>query len=277
LIIESGLNRLQRYAFVESGLVNNGVKIIRADANNYSEVDPAAIDFVCVVGEEVPRSLVRDVTNKWHQNSLVVSGGDQAQIRMALQKVVEQAHAKTHITVDAEPQQIEAVIVIRNQFDDDVFIQARNYLLGMEIPFVIASDQAGWVTGVRGARAFSEAAFDELENLAGEITIILPGGFWTHKEYNEEVEQDASYIMWALEKWRKGATIAAFGSDPWRLTARDEFKGLSVAASDMHRWSFRNTARFTEEAVIETAPRLITAKGGPAFIHVVLKLNLSKK
>lgn len=273
LVINAGVNRMQYWAFIGSGLVNNGANVIRTNPEDLDEVDDENIDFVCLVGEDIPSQLLRKVKRNWKNNHIVVESNDHEELRKDLVKTLEAAHSLTTNIRSEETEEIEAIIVIRDQFDDEVFIQAKNYLQGAGIPFRVVSDKKGWITGLRGLKALSESSFNELENLANEITIFLPGGFWTLQAYQETEEQNAAYIKWALNKWEKGATLMAFGSDPWRLLNRKEFEGVSVAASDMYRWKFQGSAKYTDERVINSTDRIITAKGAPDFFNAIKRLK----
>jgi len=269
LVINAGVNRMQYYAFIGAGLVNNGANVITANPESLDETDQENIDFVCLVGEEIPSSLVRKVKRNWKSNHIIVESTNHDELKLSLLETLERAHSLTTNIHIEEKEEIKAVIVIRNQFDDEVFIQTSNYLQGAGIAFRVVSDNKGWITGLKGFKALSENTFMELENLESNVTIFLPGGFWTLQDYREEEEQNASYIKWTLEKWKKGATVVAFGSDPWRLLNRKEFEGLPVAASDMYRWNFRGTAKYTDERVVNSTERIITAKGAPDFFNVI--------
>ena len=274
LVIDAGFSRLHRWAFFESGLRNNGIEVEMIRANDFRPENHATAEFVIVAGENVTPPVVNAVESHWKENHAVVSATDHQTIRKALIEIVNTTHTLTTRVKQPEEYETDAVIVIRSQFDEEVFIQARNYLEGMGVNFTIASDQTGWITGMNGHKALSEISFHELKDLPSQTGIILTGGFWTHQAYHEEDEQSAAYILWALDQWKKGATLLAFGTDSWRLVHREEFAEMPVATSEMYRWSFRNTARFSENGIEKTTDRIITARSAPYFFRAIQYMQL---
>ncbi len=276
LVVDAGFSRLHRWAFLEAGLANNGAEVVRVNADDLDPGKLYGLDYVVVAGENITPALSQKVSSHWKDSHMIVSSTDHHIIRENLRTILVHAHQQTERVTTLQQDTVEAIILIRSLFDEEVFIQARNYLEGTGINYRVVSDRTGWITGMNGHKALSESTWQELQELPPDVMLILPGGFWTREAYGEEEEQNAAYILWALEKWKQGARVFTFGTDSWRFAHRDEFAGKPVAASDMFRWNFRNTARFVEEGVVNTAPGLITAKG-PAYFFPAIQHALNSQ
>jgi hypothetical protein len=170
-----------------------------------------------------------------------------------------------------------AVIALRPGFDESVVLALKPQLERLGHRVSIRSFEAGWVKGLQGFPIEADGSYGDDTGIADGALIIAPGGLWPRWDpkarqvdqptwLEEQAVVDGDRLDWLLARHAKGDHLILTGFDALDFGRQDGTRGLKVATSDQAVWSFgKGRASYSKELLVETKPKLWTAKGATAI------------
>lgn len=217
---------------------------------------------VIAVGE-VPENLLDRATRRvtLRPETLVETVSQALREVLAIQK----PEPTTLPTDDPRPL---ALIVVGEGFDDRVVVTMQAVLAARGYRVVLVSDLPVWVRGQSGLPVLPDLSLSDAETLSRVSLVIAPGHVRP-----ADAERDGLYRDWLLRREAAGHSLIVFGFDSLLLGNDPRFKGMKFASSDQAVWSFKGGASYSNEPVLLSGPKLLTAKGASALPEVLNLLD----
>lgn len=166
-----------------------------------------------------------------------------------------------------------AAIALADGFDDRVAAGMLGVLRARGHRVALVAAQAGPVRGWQGTTLKAQFGYTDKIAWPKGMVVVAPGGLWpTHDPNARQAEQpqwvvdqaprEQERIDWMLARYDEDGMLATFGFDGLRIGRLPRFRGHSFAASEQTLWSFgRDGGKFSKERLVQTADRIISARG----------------
>ncbi len=195
------------------------------------------------------------------------------------------AVAKISTTTTSAEGPFSAVIALREGFDDRTATALRAYLISRGRRVAVVGAKIGPVRGLGGLPLTVSATYNDKLDLAPDALIVMPGGFWPQKDpaarqakqpawIDEQAQRDARRLAWTMERYNAGATLLTFGLDGLAVGTQPQFAKKVFATTDQAMWAFGSAGgKYSGELAVQSAPRLVSAKGIDALGKAVSLLE----